>query len=112
MNQETEKHKRPRWFKIICIAYISLAILFFIVFLVTAITKGDKPIEAESMAGTVIKWSGILLLWFTIIGIPCLGLLGWGLDSKNKILKYILFLLSAGWLILWVINIILQTHYC
>jgi|SRR3989339_1525624 len=106
MSENAEKYKHPRWFRITVIAYITLAILFFVLFIVTALTKGDAPVERGSTAYTLIFWSGMLLLWFTIMGIPSLAFLSWGLSSRNKILKYILYALSAGWLILFVLQLI------
>lgn len=100
MSEAPEKYKHPRWFRITVITYISAAILFFLVFLITAITKGDAPVQKGTLAYTFIFWSGMLLLWFTIMGIPALAFLSWGLSSRNKALKYILYGLSAGWVVL------------
>ncbi|MBI5778125.1 MAG: hypothetical protein HZA49_01545 [Planctomycetes bacterium] len=106
MSENTEKYKHPRWFRIIVITYIALAIIFFLVFLIAAFTKGDRPVQQGTLAYTLIFWGGSLLLWFTVMGIPSLAFLSWGLSSKNKILKYFLYALSAGWLILFILMII------
>jgi hypothetical protein len=108
MNEDIKKYKLPRWFKIVVITYISLAILFFLIFLITIIAKGDHSVEQGTTTYTIIFWSGISLLWFTIIGVPSLAFLSWGLSSRNKILKYSLYLLSAGWLIFFIIQIIIH----
>ena len=91
MSENTEKTKLPRWFRIAGIIYISFATAFFLTFLITAIAKGDKPVEQGTTLYTIIFWSGMLLLVFSLIGIPSLAFLGWGLTSKNKILKYLLY---------------------
>jgi len=106
MTENAEKYKHPRWFRITLISYITLAILFFLVFLIAALTKGDGAVQQGTLAYTLIFWSGSLLLWFTIMGIPSLAFLSWGLSSKNKILKYFLYSLSAGWVILFILTII------
>lgn len=106
MTENTEKYKHPLWFRAIVITYITFGILFFITFLVAIFTKGDGAIQKGTLAYTLVFWGGILLIWFTITGIPSLAFLSWGLSRKNKILKYLLYGLSAGWLVLFILIII------
>jgi len=108
MSKTPEKYKHPRWFRITVITCISTAILFFLIFLITALTKGDGAVQKGTLAYTFIFWSGMLLLWFTIMGIPSLAFLSWGLSSRNKILKYILYALSVGWVALLIAAAILN----
>ena len=106
MTENAEKYKHPRWFRAIVIAYITFGILFFIAFLVAIFTKGDGAIQSGTLAYKVVFWGGILLIWFTMTGIPSLAFLSWGLSVRNKILKYLLYGLSAGWLVLFILIII------
>ena len=108
MSQAPEKYKHPRWFRITGITYISLAILFFVVFLVAAIAKGDRPAQPGTPAYACIFWGGMLLLYFAIMGIPSLAFLSWGLSSRNKVLKYTLYTLAVGWPVLLIATAILN----